>query len=152
MVNATKLGKGLKKAQQKKMLAEINAKQEAQAEGMEKARQEAEFLRPIVKEKFWPLVKDKKIEEVDILCQIFTGRMGEYFSRLQNTMKVSDLHLEEVFTEGDEMKMLEIVKDLTYNQANKIIGGMSGAISSCIRREQKERNITELKELVSEFE
>ena len=96
-------------------------------------------------------MKDKTIDEASVLCQVFQGRVGEKYQTLVNRMKVKELELETVFAEGPEMEMYEMVKELTINQANKIIGGLDQAITSCIRREGKARKMTELKELADEF-
>jgi hypothetical protein len=139
------------KAKQKAILEQFK-KHEAEMEAKkEEMKKEVDFLRPIVKDKFWPIVADKKIEEASIICQIFTGRMEEYFQKLRAKMKVSELGLQDLFVEGDEYKVYEAVKDLTLEQANKVVGGFDEAISACVRREQKSRPITDLEDLASEF-
>jgi hypothetical protein len=79
------------------------------------------------------------------------GKINEAFNGLVKKIKVSELELDKLFVEGNEMKTLDIVKDLTVEQAIKIIDGMNQAIGSCVRREQRKRKMTELEELAKEF-
>lgn len=140
------------KNQQDKAVKEMYYKEQEKIQKQkEELAKEADFLRPIVKEKFWPLVKDNSIFETETLCQLMAGKINEAFNGLVKKIKVSELELDKLFVEGNEMKTLDIVKDLTVEQAIKIIDGMNQAIGSCVRREQRKRKMTELEELAKEF-
>jgi hypothetical protein len=128
-------------------------KQLADKKKAEKAQiEKVKMLREFIKTTFYPFIKNtsKSINDADLFCQQISVSLRTAFNNQMLRQTIKDLDLSEL-TEERYKKLFEIMANMTLTDSLMIVDGLSQAINACVKREQIERKIEELKDLEKDF-
>lgn len=115
--------------------------------------QKVMVLREFIKKSFYPFLKDQStsISDADLLLQQIALSIRTAFNNQMLKQTIGELDLSEL-KEEKYIKLFEMMSKMTITDATMVIDGMNQAIGSCIKKEQRDRKLVELKELEKDFE